>query len=507
MIKPKPSIDNLFFEDILETESNWRLKLDKNENPYGCSDYVINTLRLINRKEISNFSGENIYKEKISSFFNVRYDNIFFANDSNDALKLILDVYLDKNEKLLSLSFLSNQLLIYSNLSGANAELFEFNDFRFDFDEIKNYLNQNKDIKILYLTNPDFETGSVVSPYEIELLAKINSKTLFIVDLSYILFAQNVDIQDYFNLVREIENIVFIKSFSYDYALAGFKTAIIIANSNVIFNIKKLRSTNCVNAASLHCLYNALNDNKHIDEVINKNALARKFFVQEFEKMQYKIYPSGGNFVLCDFGVHCEFYFNKLKKNGVIVKKYPKNSPLSNHLRITIPKISGVRYLLEIFKKQELLIFSLDDVIFEDGEKLLIPYEILKNLSKTYTLAISTTKNSIDSNFALYKTGVEKFFTSIVTYDDVRMENINPLQKTLSSCPYLNRPKLLSSQVVDIINAKNSNIETIAIISKNDDSALALNNFKHSGADEILKNKEEFDNYIKTLVKPDIESP
>ena len=59
------------------------------------------------------------------------------------------------------------------------------------------------------------------------------------------------------------------------------------------------------------------------------------------------------------------FCYEKLKKNGVIVRKYSKDSILSTHLRITIPKIGGVKYIIELLNKKDVLLFSVDGTVID----------------------------------------------------------------------------------------------------------------------------------------------
>ena len=80
-----------------------------------------------------------------------------------------------------------------------------------------------------------------------------------------------------------------------------------------------------------------------------------------------------------DFKNNCDFCYEKLKKNGILTKIFSNNPTLSTHLKITIPKLSGVKYMLEVLAVKEILIFDFDELIFKD-EKLNISLEMLDEL-------------------------------------------------------------------------------------------------------------------------------
>ena len=93
-------------------------------------------------------------------------------------------------------------------------------------------------------------------------------------------------------------------------------------------------------------------------------------FFDELSKKGFKPYQSSANFVLCNFFDYCDFYYQKLKNNGVIVKKFDENSQYSTCLRITVPKEGGVKYISELLNKKDILIINPDNIIFDTQDSL-----------------------------------------------------------------------------------------------------------------------------------------
>ena len=258
---------------------------------------------------------------------------------------------------------------------------------------------------------------------------------------------------------------------------------------------------------------------------------------------------------MCDFNNSLEFYYNKLKNNGVITKKFNKNSIVSNCLRITIPKINGVKYILQLLKHRDLLIIAFENTLFnvknsyieallktfehfagskityEDIRKivcsmggnyfeaiqklllnnnininmkditdtfknifynpeienenylinydeLIIPKEITEKLSLYYNLAIISSEKEEDIMYSLKKHGMEKYFTIIET-------DITKFPELLKKSSYKNAKLLVSSDEI-LYQGKKSNLESIVLITPDNNKNSAINNFKHVGCDDFI---------------------
>ena len=172
-------------------------------------------------------------------------------------------------------------------------------------------------------------------------------------------------LEDYTDRIKKFNNVAIVKSFSKDYALAGLRIAFITADESIIKNLKKVIPKHNVNSAAINCAISALNDKNKINEIKELNSKAREEFYEGLKALGYQPYKSHANFILCDFGKYCKYFYAKLEKNGVAVKCFSENSLFNSCLRISVPKISGVKYILELLKIKDLLIFDMDGIIFD----------------------------------------------------------------------------------------------------------------------------------------------
>ena len=364
MIKPRKTIETIAPYETDKYMQDWRLKLDSNENIYGCSNNVLSAIKNLNSKDISLYPCYGAVIDKLASRYEVNYNNILITNGCDEALSIIINAYLNENDELLLYNPSFSMPMLYAKITGAKIKQIEYSEkFIFNVQDVKNNISSNT--KIFYLATPNNPTGETTKAAVIETLIKEYPDILFLLDCTYINFAQNVAFEDYIDLIKKYDNIALVKSMSKDFALAGLRFGFIISKDEIIKNLKKVSSPYNVNVIALNCAISALNDEKKFEEIKEINIKARELLFEGLKNLGFRPYPSEANFILCDFGPYCDFYYEKLKKNGVIVRNYPKKSKIANYLRITVPTLGGVKYILNLLNKKDMLIFDMDGVIFD----------------------------------------------------------------------------------------------------------------------------------------------
>ncbi len=486
MIKPKEIIEQQSVLNSKSNSENYRLKLDENESVFQFPYSAYSAMKNISLQELSSPNFKEDYEEKISSIYGIFPKNIFFINDVFYSLYLIISCYLNADETLLCASSFFDYPVFYSRLLGANAKKAEFKDKIFNLEELQENIDDST--KIVFFYNPDEQTARLTEKGILEELLQINPEKLFVVDCSYITYSEN-DFEDFIELIKKYKNIIFIKTYNCDYNFNGFNAGIIVSCEEIITNLKKI-NINTLDTIFLKALYGALKDKSYIEMVKNEITSVRDFLTNAINSIGYKVFPSQTNFILCDFSSHCEFYYNKFKNNSILVKKYPKNSDFADCLRITLPKMSGGKYIMEMLKKRQVLIFEIEGVIFDlENEELFIPREYIKEISKHYDLVIVTSMNEKEAGFLLRKYSIDKYF-SLILFEKNQI-NYSAL---LDSIPHVCAVEFFTSRVERILETKKEKLEPVAFELKGDVNK--LNSFKHYGAQNIISNTEELENYF-----------
>lgn len=359
MIQEKKELQNS------NLQNPWRLKLDENENIYGCLDSTLSVIKNIKSEDISHFSNSEYLATKFSSKYQINKNNILFTANQYETLDLAIQAYLKENEEILS--YESEEFIEKHKIRVKKAKY--NNRFIFNKDELLSNISYNT--KIIYISSPNTQTGEVIKASKLEILIKKFQELLFIIDCSYVNFSYHSAFEDYIELTKKYDNVIIFKSYSYDFSLAGLNIGTTIASENIINRLKKVIIPNNINSIALNCALMCINDDKKFIEIKELNQKAKEYLSNVLTKQGFKTFESESNFILCDFGDYQDFYYNKFKNSGIITKKYSPNSSLSTCLRITIPTLGGVKYLAELLNQKDVLILAEEDLIFNNDNSYL----------------------------------------------------------------------------------------------------------------------------------------
>ncbi len=453
MVKVKKSVEALQSFCIDENKQNYRLKLDLNENIYGASPFVVNAIKNTDSSDIYLYPSYGEVVDKIALKYNLKKDNVLLSNGCDEAIKIILDAYLDVDDEILSYNPTFEMPFRYANIIGAKLKLIEYDEkFVFDYKKIEN--NITNKTKIVYIATPNNPTGELARASLIEILSEKFSDILFVLDCTYINFSYNASFYDYLDLIYKHDNIVITKSFSKDYAIAGLRFGFIAAQAEIIKNLKKVMSPYNVNSVALNCVSAIINNNKEFEQIKEMNYASKKLLMQGLLDKGFKPYESEGNFIFCDFGEYCDFYYEKFKKLGIIVKKFLKPSFYSSFLRITIPKIGGVKFILELLNKKDVLIINPDGIIFDvlnsQFEAIVKTYEYFSKKSISIKQVLDAkNKGSLNRNWRTIQALLEADGLYIDVSKIVCVYNDILLNKNKNDeSPLINKEKLLISKEI-----------------------------------------------------------
>jgi histidinol-phosphate aminotransferase len=206
------------------------------------------------------------------------------------------------------------------------------------------------DTRIVYISNPNNPTGTVVSRASLEdFMARVPDHVMVCIDEAYIELLPPADQPDTLRYVKESRNVVILRTFSKLYGLAGLRLGYAVASPECIQLINRVRQPFNVNAMAMVAAIAALKDDKFVERTrrLVKSGLA--FYKREFNRMGLKFVPSCANFVLVETGAGRQV-FQEMQKGGVIVRPMDGYG-LPDHVRITIGKPAENRRCIEVLQK------------------------------------------------------------------------------------------------------------------------------------------------------------
>ena len=362
MIKPKKTLASIEPYSIDEFYTKFDLKLDSNENPYGPSDAVICAIRNFEVDKIKFYPAYGELINKLAAQIGAKKENFILTNGCDEAINAVLNTYLDVGDEILSFSPTFSMPILYTNVIGAQFKEIPYKiKWNFTYDD---YIqNIKKETKIIYITSPNNPTGEIVPTETVKKLLENFQDKLVILDCTYINFSK-IDKMEYYSLVKEFDNLVILKSFSKDFALAGFRLGYIYSNEKIIEQIKKVTSPYNVNAAATIAGLAALSDLEYFNKTIQKIKNSRDRLYCEIKALGFNAINTEANFILVDFGEKRDFIYQKLLNNNIKVK-YFKSGELNGYFRITAPREEDIDTFLKVLKTKPLLVFDMDGVLFD----------------------------------------------------------------------------------------------------------------------------------------------
>lgn len=359
MPEPKKSVKSLIPYDVPMFAEEYELKVDANENVFGCSDKVLEAIKNITKKQISSYPHYGKLTEKLAEYLGVNFDQIKVTNGADEALFSLMQTYLNDGEKMITVSPSFSMPKLYAQIVGGEVIEIPY-EKRWDFpiDSFLSALENDKDIKIVHLTSPNNPTGECISTEIAEKILQKSKDKLVIFDETYGSYCDNSMISK----VKDYENIAVVKSFSKDFALAGLRIGYIVTNAERIKLLKTIISPYSVNTVAAIAAEAALSDLQHLDFVKNEVKKSKEILSKGLKELGFTVYPSQANFVLFDAGEKADWVYHTLLKNSIKIRKF---SNIKGLIRITAPSCENSEKIISLLQPKDTLIFDMDGVLVD----------------------------------------------------------------------------------------------------------------------------------------------
>jgi histidinol-phosphate aminotransferase len=160
-------------------------------------------------------------------------------------------------------------------------------------------------------------------------------RTIVVFDEAYVEFAQGPDFPDSLAYMKQGRKVVVLRTFSKAASLAGLRVGYGVADPDAVALLNRIRPPFNVNSLAQAAALAALDDEPHILECVRLIDAGRQFLYDEFKALGLKYAPSRANFILVDVGRSAAEIYQKLLREGVIVR--PMTSfGMETALRITV---------------------------------------------------------------------------------------------------------------------------------------------------------------------------
>jgi histidinol-phosphate aminotransferase len=306
------------------------VKLNTNENPYPPSPAVAVAIQEALARGLQKYPDPmaGAFCRRASELLGVPPDWILAGNGSDDILTIVTRALVGEGQLVRSLypSYVLYRTL--AELQGARCEEIDFSP---DW-SLPEALGQGSDeLRLVYLSNPNSPSGTVVPPQAVlELAERLPCPLL--VDEAYADFAET----NCLDLVAKNEKIMVSRSLSKSYALAGLRFGYVVAQPHLIAQFIKVKDSYNCDALSIAAATAAIGDQAWLVETRETIIASRGRLAAALRSLGFIGPNSQANFI---WALHSRRgvrrMYEELKERRILVR-YMVYPNWSDGLRISV---------------------------------------------------------------------------------------------------------------------------------------------------------------------------
>ena len=307
------------------------IKLNTNESPFPPSPKVIEAVRSVEVGKLNLYpdpEAKGLIKA-LSEYYNIPEGMIMAGNGSDELLAFSFMAF--QNDGGVAFPDISYGFYeVYAEIFGAEAAKIPLDrDLKIN---IEDYFDAGR---MVVIANPNAQTGTAVSRSDIEKVLKTNKNNVVLVDEAYVNFGAESSLQ----LAEEYDNLLVIQTFSKARNLAGARVGTAFANEEIIKDLNKIKysfNPYNLNRLSILAAIAAVNDDEYFTACMEEIKKTRREFVEDMEKLGFKVIPSLANFVLVRHDkIGGEELYKALRDRNILVRHFG-NERIKDFVRITI---------------------------------------------------------------------------------------------------------------------------------------------------------------------------
>jgi histidinol-phosphate aminotransferase len=323
-----------------------KLRLDFNENTAGCSPAVRRALAKLTTKQLAMYPEYQAPTRRIARYFGVRPEELLLTNGGDDALRVFFDTFVESGSGILICEPTFPMYRYYAEIYGARISVLRYgSEMEFPLEGVIAALGRRP--RVLFIANPNNPTGTLLQKEGLRRILKAATHTAVVMDEAYAEFSGFTAMP----WIRKYAQLFVAKTFSKVAGLAALRLGAVIAFEESLALVRRAMPPFPVNLAALVAAEAALNDRVTMQRYVNGVKRLRAWFAVELEKLGVKTYPSSGNFLLANFGPSGPALFQKLEKQGILLRERSKDIG-PGFARITIGTQSEMRRLLKSIRKE-----------------------------------------------------------------------------------------------------------------------------------------------------------
>ncbi len=315
------------------------IKLSSNENPLGPSPKAIAAFKkTAESMERYPDGGATELRQAIARVYGLDAGRLVCGAGSDELIGLLTHAYVGTGDETLfpEHGFLMYKIATLSN--GGTPVTAPEKNLHTDVDALLARVTPRT--KLVYLANPNNPTGTYIPFDEVRRLhAGLPKSTILVLDAAYCEYVRRNDYEAGIELVGTSDNVVMMRTFSKLHGLAALRLGWAYCPPGIADVLNRVRGPFNVSGPAIAAGIAAIEDRAHQEAAIAHNETWLPWVTAELEKIDLKVTPSVGNFILIHFpatGAKAAAAADKYLKSKAILLRAVGAYKLPHCLRMTI---------------------------------------------------------------------------------------------------------------------------------------------------------------------------
>ena len=308
--------------DELERELGIRgaVKLASNENPLGPSPKAMAALATgAETLHLYPDGGAHHLTRALANRLDVSLNQVIVGNGSDEIISLLVKAFVAPGEEAVMAdhTFVMYKLAVMGGHGTIKEVLLK--EWRHDLPAMAKAITDRT--RLVFICNPNNPTGTIVTRDEVTaFMADVPDHVIVVFDEAYFEYVRHPHFPDSIQYVRENRPVVVLRTFSKIYGLAGLRIGYGITTPEIVDYLHRVRNPFNTNALAQKAALAALDDKEHVatSRVLNESEM--EVVASELRDLGFHPLPSQANFLYFDTHQDGHDVFNRLLKEGVIVR-------------------------------------------------------------------------------------------------------------------------------------------------------------------------------------------
>jgi histidinol-phosphate aminotransferase len=313
-----------------------RIRLSRNENPYGPSPEALAAIQRAEPSAISLYPDVEYesLRLKLAAAHRVSADRVVLGAGSTDVLRMIVGACLEPGKRLVTADPTCDVIAAWAVRAGASVVRVPLaRDWSHALRAMQAQCEAGA--ALVYICNPNNPTGSLTRRRDIEAFVHALPRGVrVVIDEAYHHYVgPGNDYASFLDHPVDDDRIIVVRSFSKAYGLAGMRVGYAVADRAIAERFVDGVEMGVAGAAALAAAA-ALDDRAHLAATVKTVANDRQEFYNQANARMLPVIDSHANFVMLNTTRRAADIVGHFARNGVALP--PPFAPLDGYIRVSL---------------------------------------------------------------------------------------------------------------------------------------------------------------------------